>query len=656
MSTIDTARADAAVTLPHRTIARRGALLATLARAGAALVAPPWGWLPALGLTSAAGLLLVALAFNGGRAVAPWTDLPLWGGLALLFAPIAARLLAARAPRAERIGLVALFGLALYLVKVFQYPLYFAYHDELIHWRTADDIVRYSELFRANSLIPVSPLFPGLEIATGALANLSGLSIFHAGLIVVGAGRLVLTLALFLFYERVGGSARVAGLATLLYLSNPKTLFFDSQFAYESLALPLALLTIALIAQRRPGAANWGGLTIAAALALGATIVSHHLTSYALVAFLALWAGSLGALRLAGARRPQAEPGGFALLGAVLGLGWLVWMAYLVVGYLAPNVVNSLLEVGRLIRGEQAGRTLFRDPTGQATPPWERAVALGSTLLIVAGLPLGLWQLWRRHRWGAAAVALAVAALAYPASLGLRLTRAGGEISDRAAVTLFVAVAFVLALGLARATGGRAGAPARGSWGWRRVAGRRVAALAALVVVFLGQIVVGAGPIWSRVPGPYLVSANARSVEAEGLAAATWARDYLGPGNRFAADRINRLLLGAQGGQYPVTHLNDGVEVSPLFTSIGYGGVQEAIVREGRIRYLLVDRRLATALPRVGVYFEANEPNANARSAPIDPAALAKFDRLANVRLLYDSGAIQIYELEEGVREPIREP
>lgn len=646
MTVVDTARADNAVTLPHRVVTHNPIERRGIARLANELVGGPWGWLPALSLNSACGLLLVALAFNGGRAVAWWTDLPLWGGLVLLFAPLAARLLASRSTRPERIGLVSIFGMALYLVKIFQYPLYFTYHDELIHWRTADDILRSGDLFRANSLIPVSPLFPGLEVVTTALAELSGLSIFHTGLVVVGAGRVVLTLALFLFYERVAGSARVAGLATLLYLSNPKILFFDAQFAYESLALPLTILTLYLIARRREGeGASWAGLTLAAALSLGATVIAHHLTSYALIAFLALWSVTLLVVRSRSSRRAQANPAGFALLGGVLCLAWLVCLAHLVVGYLTPHLTGSVTELTRLLRGELTSRVLFRDPTGQVTPVWERVVALASTLLIVLGLPLGLYQIWRRYRRGAAAVALALVALLYPASLAFRLTQAGGELSDRAAVTLFVGVAFVLALGVVRLTSTRAGA------GWRRAVG-----LALLTAVFVGQIVVGAGPIWARVPGPYLVSANSRSIEAESLAAATWARDYLGTDNRFAADRINRLLLGAQGGQHPVTHLNDGVEVSPLFVSVGYGVVQESIVREGRVRYVLIDRRLSNGLPRSGVYFEANEVEANRHTTPIVPAALAKFDRLANVRLLYDSGAIQIYELEEGVREPIREP
>ena len=95
------------------------------------LVGGDWGWLPAISLSSALALLLVALAYNGARTVAHWTDLPFWFGLVLLFAPVAARLLMADVSRRERMGLLSLFGLGLYLVKVFQYPLFFTYHGRV---------------------------------------------------------------------------------------------------------------------------------------------------------------------------------------------------------------------------------------------------------------------------------------------------------------------------------------------------------------------------------------------------------------------------------------------------------------------------------------------------------------------------------------------
>src|SRR5689334_11982262 len=62
-----------------------------------------WGWLPTLSLAGAGGLLLVALANNQARAGAAWPDALFWAGLLLLFAPVAARLLAPEPARRERI-------------------------------------------------------------------------------------------------------------------------------------------------------------------------------------------------------------------------------------------------------------------------------------------------------------------------------------------------------------------------------------------------------------------------------------------------------------------------------------------------------------------------------------------------------------------------
>ena len=63
------------------------------------------------------------------------------------------------------------------------------------------------------------------------------------------------------------------------------------------------------------------------------------------------------------------------------------------------------------------------------------------------------------------------------------------------------------------------------------------------------------------------------------------------------------------------------------------------------MRYLVVDRRLSTSLPAVGIYFERGETVRGARTRPIEPTLLAKFDRAAGVDRLFDSGDIQIYDV-----------
>lgn len=250
-----------------------------------------WGWLPALSLVAALGVLAVALADNSARMNAPMAEPLFWIGLVVLFAPIAARLAMPGLTRRESIGLVVILGLGLYLVKVLYSPLGFTLFDEFLHWRTADDIVRSSHLFHENPMLPVSPLYPGLENATNALMSLSGLTIFQAGVIVLGVARLVMVLALYLSYEEISQSSRVAGIGAALYMANPNFLFFDAQFAYESLALPLTLMILFVLARwQRTPMGRRAGLGLIAALGVLAVVVTHHVTAYMLTAILIVWA------------------------------------------------------------------------------------------------------------------------------------------------------------------------------------------------------------------------------------------------------------------------------------------------------------------------------------------------------------------------------
>lgn len=77
--------------------------------------------LPLATLTVAIGLALLALADIAGRANDTSSEPLFWLSLFCLFAPTAAWLIGARASRSERISMVTLLGMALYMVKVMAY-------------------------------------------------------------------------------------------------------------------------------------------------------------------------------------------------------------------------------------------------------------------------------------------------------------------------------------------------------------------------------------------------------------------------------------------------------------------------------------------------------------------------------------------------------
>jgi len=163
-------------------------------------------------------------------------------------------------------------------------------------------------------------------------------------------------------------------------------------------------------------------------------------------------------------------------------------------------------------------------------------------------------------------------------------------------------------------------------------------------VLFIGGAIIG-WPGWARLPGPYLAAADTRSIERQGLAAAAWARDTLGPDNRLIADRTNRLLMGTFGEQRPVTNYRDQVKVANIFFAPTLGPAEIQLLERGAVRYVVVDRRLSAVLPAAAIYIERGEPNAGQHQQPIDPAALAKFDELAAVSRVFDSGDIIIYDV-----------
>jgi hypothetical protein len=525
-------------------------------------------------------------------------------------------------------------------------------------------------LFADNSQIPVSSLYPGLHLATTALMNVAGLDLFPAGAIVLGVARGLLVVGLFLLYEYVSGSARVAGIAALLYMGNSNFVFFMSQFSYESLSLPLAVFALAAVVarSRSRGQPYFAGLTMAILLGVAAVAVTHHLTSLATAGMLFLWPMLALVWRLVSPvvrafardvlpRRPSSIPlfrsiggwlravnhtvygpqPGFALIaifGLVVTVIWMVTVATPTVGYLGPVFRDGMTGLTQFISGQSSGRQLFQASTGQVvTPRWEQITSITSVGLVVLLIPIGLIRFWNHFRSSPFAFIMAIAAMAYPVTLAFRFTAHGWEISNRASEFLFIGIAFIAAIGITRSWRNNSTTIA-----WNAVC------VVMITVICLGGFVAG-WPSCARLPGPYLLEADARSVEPEGISAATWADTRLGPENRMATDRTNGLLMGSYGNQRIVTGVMDGVFVGGVYFSPTFGTNDEYLLKRGDVRYLLVDMRMSTALPMFGVYTESGEPHANEHTEPIPLQALEKFDYLPHVDRVFDSGNIILYDV-----------
>lgn len=595
-------------------------------RAGLSARTTQWGWLPLLSLIAASGLCAIAMANRFSYEKIGWAQVLFWVGLLLLFVPIAARLASVEPTREERLGLLLVLGLSVYFIKLMHSPFAFTFSDERLHLYNANAILDSHHLFQANSMLPVSAFYPGLENVTTALSNVAGLSVFDSGRIVIGLARLLLVCALFLAYERLLDSARIAGLATLLYMANSNYLYWSAQFSYESLALPLAVLVLFAVLRwektREPNLTI--GLRILILVTMTAIVITHHLTSYLLIVYLAL----LSFAGLVVARDKQRNPGFFALFGLVAALSWLIFVSSLTLPYLYQIFSRAFVSIPAMLTGELGGRELFRAGSGAVAPLWERIVGVASIFLLVLGTPFGLIQIWRWRRNHATVLVLSAAALTYFAILGLRVVPAGWEVANRASEFLYLGVGLVFAVG----------------WGELYSSKRanrimRAALVGAIAVIFTGGIISG-WPASLRLSLPYRVTNSNHIVEPQGFAAARWTRSYLGEGNRMAADLTNGLFLLAEAEQIILTGKAHGVQ--DMIRSESIGRSEKNVIHALDLNYIVVDRRLESWDAMMGLYFDTLTAHQE-----LSPGAIQKFDSSPNVSRILDTGDIAIYDVNE---------
>ena len=581
-------------------------------------------------LSAATGILVIAGAYTAGRlgyASSPWADHLFWLGQALILILPALYLLSRRVPTENgALIVVVAFTVAEYLAKVCYSPAGFTYSDELSHWRTAENILQTGKLFTANDLLPISPHYPGLEEATTALVSITGLPLFTCGLIVSGLAHLLFVCTLYLFFRYVGGSHRLAGIAVLIYSSNPNLNYFDSIFAYQTLAL--AFLGVALLAVWRLTQADttkervkW---LVVAMLVIAATVETHHITGFILVTVLALTAA---ASILSHNRRSAGWCAALALWSAIVLASWIAFAAPQTISYLWPIIDPVLQSFGELLKG---GHDSAQPTSVKPVPLADQAVAAGAVLVLSALLPIGWRQVWRRYRQNSWVVALAIGSPSWYAIVAIRLAVPdGSELAGRAASFVFVPAAFVAALGLTYII--------ECGLNWRAITFAAASSIGVLLMLFDGALN-GWPPYWERLPGPYQVAGVERSVGPEEIAVARWTLAALGPDNRFAVDFGNCPVLGGYGDQNPV------LDVGFLYTSSAYTSSDIRQVRALAIHYVLVDLRLSQSLPASGRYFPIDQ-NAGQYTHPIPLADLNKFNHVPQVSRIFDAGSIVIYDL-----------
>jgi hypothetical protein len=649
----------------------------------------------ALGVVVGLPLVVESYRYAAVHATSEVPFVLFWLGFLLVALPIGWHALSATAGRRQRYTVVALLGAWGFVPKLLRNPGGPLYSDEIAHWRQTLDVVSSGHLYPPNSLIPLIPEFPGEQALLAALHQISGLSVWTSGELVVGLLHLSSVVAMFLIGERLLGSARAGAVVAVLYSLNPGYLFFDAQVSYESFGLPLLIWTLAAavhVTDPRLGQRTRNAWSFAGILTGAACVVTHHLSSYVLavvllaIALAASWARSRATTGSAttppssattppssataprsSATAPTSAPSSalgawlLALSVAAFAVAWGLLVGRRLTAYYSPFVSGGLTQLWHIVSQGASRRKLFG---GTSDPRWEVVCAFASPVL--AGLCVVAAFVTMRRRlasFGPTFLALALLTVGYFLSLPFTLTTLGSEGAHRSWSYSYIGLALVAGAYLAERLirrdapalvrepdsehGASEGRFSRLRHAARAANGRLFPGLVAvaLTIVLVGNTAASID-VEYRFPGPYVYGSDTRSLTAELRFVSGWFESHLGAHAGVITDHFTGEGIGGLGDA-DLAQASPGFPVWGLYFDKGKLPVGLlAAVGAARYPYLVVDRQMASHVPAIGVYFNDAEPGAFDHRSPVPAAALNRYRHVWWATEVFDSTDYAVYRLD----------
>lgn len=521
----------------------------------------------------------------------------LWVGLAVLVAAPSWVFLRRQLPPAADVGLVTAAGAVSYLPKLLLSWSEPAYFDELLHLGQSHQLAAHGALLGHNPMDPTVGHFPLFQLGVVGVRDLSSMSLWHASLLVAGVSHTVMILSVYLLVAEALGRRQVAGLAAIVYLAGPAVIFWLSQASYETLALPLAVLTLwAAMRWARQRSRAWLAAAVAGTLlATVAQPVSALFLSVMLI-LLAIVAG----YRTRGGTDHHAAYA-YLVLGqasVICNLVWIgvngwssIWSYLLPSGDAAVHALRAILSLGR-------HRSFF---THSDLPSYERYAGFLSVPLTAAFVAAGLWtRIVRRKRYRSAVAldAFLVLGVAYLLIYPFNLSHYTEVWVDRSWELLWIGLSAVVALVLTQWT-----RPDRVSSLLAALC-RPAVALVSVVALLVGNTAITT-PIGYIFAVPYYFESGVGLATSSQLAAASWLRTHT-PGARIASDLDTDDVQWVFGHAHPLTGFPTWMITFPhRRLPVSTAGEAQA----DHLQYLVVDRLMYREASFIGYVYSAWEPD-----------------------------------------------
>ena len=442
-------------------------------------------------------------------------------------------------------------------------------------------------------------------------------------------------------------------------------MYFDTSVSYESLALPLLLwgLAATVAASRAPKQPSLRYIAVVVLCAAALPMI-HHLSTIMLCLILALLivAGVVHSVRRVAAKdrgAPREHLWPLLLAASCLLVSMIFWWSEIcdsLVDYLGPSLTRGWAQLSQLADltpafGKASG---IRIPfAGAQNPIYETVCGLLFPPVVLVLFLVSLAVLWRnRRRFGSAPWGFAALGAMFFLSMPMVLTRGGAEGAHRSWAFSFIGIAVVCGLawsfGVPPAVVARFGPLGRCVARFGRPGVRIGVVGVVLTVMYLGGAALGTN-ISSRFPGSAQVGDDARSVSREGAAVAAWMAAHAPVDTPVVADRYVSQQVGGWVGRMAPLAPSATFPLWDLYMSaepVRRGVLKQVL--DADIRYFVVDARMATTRPRMGFWFNADEPGVGGTRL-FPQVAIDRFNCLPWLRASYAAGPLTVYQVDADV-------
>jgi len=590
----------------------------------------------ALGTSWAIGIVLLVSnyywPFRGGLSYAQF-----WLGILFCMIPASFLILGNAFSRGSKALVLFVWGVTLYLPKVLRTPEFFINRDELSHFQTLKLIYESGSLNINHTVFKASIYYPGLELLTVSLKSITNLSLFSTGILLIGFIHSLSLVFIFLLFEKITSSTRIAALGAFLYTANTGFTYFGCLFSYESLGIFLVVLLLFLISK---GLHEMNSMRILSSLSLivvSALVITHHFSSYMLLLFLIILILVQFYKNVISKKSIDKKSYlNFALLTATLIFGWLIYVATISIEYLGGILTDRLYNILKFSIFEGQRQLFWQSPL----PNYEVFIDTYTYIpLILLFSGLGVYFIIKERKVHNTFIyALIVyGPVLYFLSLSLIPTYSA-DIAYRSWSFLFIGASFVVAFATDR-----------------MIQRKKVKFLShqpllkifsfvAITLIFVGGISISL-PEPVRFSAPPKFATGPSSMSFDVFHSADWFQNYFGRYNNIVGD----LTIEDAFGAYGIQNARAWLAWEVFFPKIIDNHVLDNL-KGFQDKYLITNALMSRYLAESGFYFKQGELHIEehpgyGRTQPLPKECLDKFDNSIFFNRMYTNGNITIYKI-----------